>query len=69
MQDYMGYSCSSVQDGNWWVEELVGISRFGVEICAYSILIQSGLGVKENVLVIGYLSCKPYSRVKTIVFL
>ena len=30
----------------------MGIRRFGVQICAYSILIQSGLGVKKNVLVI-----------------
>ena len=31
---------------------LMGIRRFGVKICAYSILIKSGLGVKENVLVV-----------------
>ena len=29
----------------------MGIRRFGVKICAYSILIQSGLSAKENVLV------------------
>ena len=31
---------------------LVGIGRFCVKICAYSILIKSGLDVKENVLVV-----------------
>ena len=24
VQDYMGYSCSSVKDGNWWVEDIGG---------------------------------------------
>ena len=54
-------SCNSGLDGNWWVEDTAGIRIFGVKICEYSILIQSGLGVKVNVLVIRPISYKPYS--------
>ena len=46
----------------WWVS--VSLVYKFVHILSSSNLdwvIQSGLGVKENVLVIRYLSCKPYS--------
>ena len=62
----MGYSCNIVLNSNWWVGDTGGyIYVWCKDMCiSYSIIIQSGLGVKLNMLGIHYPSCKPYSCIK-----